>query len=123
MLLRYKRLSFTEISHRWEDSYLCEGKPLNLRTFHDHRNAVEEMFHVSIECDSADGYRYYIEDASSLENGKLRQWMLNPFNVNNLVNEGQLMSDCILLENVHRGQYLSTMIEAVKHHPFIGRRK
>lgn len=114
-LLRYKRLSFTEISRKWEDSYLYEGKPLNLRTFHDHRNAVEEMFHVSIECDSADGYRYYIEDASSLENDKLRQWMLNSFNVSNLVNEGQQMFDRILLEDVPSGsEYLSTVIEAMK---------
>lgn len=115
-LLRYKRLSFTEISRKWEGSYLYEGKPLNLRTFHDHRNAVEEMFHVSIECDSADGYRYYIENASSLDNDKLRRWILNSFNVSNLVNEGQQMSDRILLEDVPSGsEYLSTVIESMKH--------
>lgn len=114
-LLLNKRLSFSEISKKWEQSFLYEGKPLNLRTFHDHRNAVEEMFHVSIECDNSDGHRYYIENATALKNDRLRKWLLNSFNITNLVNEGQQMSKRILLEDIPCGaEYISTIIGAMQ---------
>lgn len=92
-LLQYKRLSFAEIQNKWEVSYLSEGKSLSLRTFHVHRIAVEEMFQISIECDTSDGYKYYIEDTDSLSEDRARKWLLNLFNVSNVVSEGKMLSN------------------------------
>ena len=46
-LIQAGRLTFEEISRKWERSSLGEGKPLPIRTFHDHRKAVEELFQIN----------------------------------------------------------------------------
>ena len=35
---------------------------LPIRTFHEHRKGIEEMFGVIIECDKSKGYIYYIKN-------------------------------------------------------------
>ena len=115
-LLQYKRLTFDEIRNKWEASYMSEGKTLSLRTFHMHRHAVEEMFQVSVECDISDGYKYYIEDADSIAEDRARKWLLNSFNVSNMVSEGKMLKDRILLEDIPQGtEYLSDIIEAMRN--------
>ena len=49
-LLQYKQLTFEEINVLWKESCLGDGAPLPLRTFHQHKNAVEELFGVEIKC-------------------------------------------------------------------------
>ena len=49
-LLQYKQLTFEEINVLWMGSCLGDGTPLLLRTFHQHKNAVEELFGVEIKC-------------------------------------------------------------------------
>lgn len=114
-LLQYKRLTFDEIRNKWEASYMSEGKTISLRTFHMHRHAVEEMFQVSVECDISDGYKYYIEDADSIAEDRARKWLLNSFNVSNMVSEGKMLKNRILLEDIPQGtEYLSVIIDAMR---------
>ena len=114
-LLIYKRLTFAEINEKWQHSYLNEGKAFALRTFHEHCDAVETMFHVSIKCDSAAPYRYYIDNAASLEDDKVRKWLINSFNVKEIINEGRQFRERILLEDIPEGaEYLSLVIGAMK---------
>jgi len=114
-LLIHKRLNFEELQNKWEHSTMYEGKPLNLRTFHMHRNAVEEMFQVIIECDTSDGSRYYIEAPTSFAKDKTCQWLLNSFNVAGILKQGQAMQNRILLEDITEGtEYLSMIIEAMQ---------
>lgn len=37
-----------------------------LRTFHNHRNAIKDIFDVYIECDRKNDYRYYIDEPERL---------------------------------------------------------
>lgn len=115
-LTQYKRLTFEEIQSKWDKSvYNYDNKPLNLRTFHIHKNAVEEMFNLNIECDSSDGYKYYIDENIQTKPDIARQWLINSFNVVGLVTEGQQMQDRILLENIPAGAaFLSTIMESIK---------
>ena len=41
-------LTFEEINEKWECSGRTEGSPLPLRTFHNHRAAIEELFEINI---------------------------------------------------------------------------
>jgi hypothetical protein len=69
LLMQNGKLTFEEISMLWEDSHLGDGKSLPLRTFHQHRKAVEELFGIEIGCTSAsDGYRYYIKNPQAIQN-------------------------------------------------------
>lgn len=57
-LIKHRELTFEEIAERWSESELCNGKPMALRTFHDHRKAILELFGVEIKCNTSNGYRY-----------------------------------------------------------------
>lgn len=60
MLLQHKQLAYEEINALWKESCLGNGVPLPLRTFHQHKNAVEELFGIEIKCNPSNGYKYYI---------------------------------------------------------------
>ena len=86
-----------------------------LRTFHNHRKAIEELFDINIECNKRGGYYYYIENKEDLEKGGVRDWLLNTFAVNNLINESHRLKQRILFEEIPSGrQYLTSVIEAMR---------
>lgn len=113
-LLQQRRLTFDEISNRWRDSYLGDGKPLALRTFHMHREAIAELFGVEVKCDTST-YEYYISSPDSLRNDTTRQWLLNSFTVTNIIKAGHNMKDRILFEDIPAGtEYIQTVIDAMQ---------
>lgn len=129
-LLQHGRLTFDEISKRWQNSCLGDGKPLALRTFHVHREAIAELFGVEVKCD-ASTYEYYISSLDTLRNDRTRQWLLNSFTLSNMIEAGRNMKDRILFEDIPKGtEYIQTIIEAMQqnkelridYRPFHGRR-
>lgn len=114
-LLQQQRLTFEEISYRWRDSYIGNGQPLALRTFHMHREAIAELFGVEIKCDTANGYEYYISSPDLLREDKTRQWLFNSFTLSNMITAGHNMKDRILFEDIPKGtEYLQTVIKAMQ---------
>ncbi len=94
---------------------LSGGETLSLRTFHHHRDAIEELFDINIECIKRGGYCYYIEDTEELEKGCVRKWPSNSFAVDNLIVESRKLKSRILLEEVPSGKrYLIPLIEAMR---------
>ena len=83
ILLQRKKLTLEEICEEWNKSYLGDNTPLSKRTFHQHRNAIEELFDVSIKCDTSNGYRYYISNPEVIQGNKTRKWLLNSFSLSN----------------------------------------
>ncbi len=131
VLLQEKQMTFDEISQRWQASNLGDNKPLPLRTFHQHRSAVEELFGVEIKCNTSKGYKYYIANPEVLRNDRTRKWLLNSFNLSNMIIAGHNMKDRILFEDIPCGtEYLQTIIDAMQqskelaidYQPFYGRR-
>lgn len=129
-LLQQKRLTFEEISNRWRDSYLGDGKPLALRTFHVHRDAIAELFGVEVKCDTST-YEYYLSSPGELRSDRTRQWLLNSFTISNMIEAGHNMKDRILFEEIPRGtEYIQTVIDAMQsgkvlqidYQPFEGNR-
>lgn len=115
-ILRAGRITFEEINEKWTRSRLnYSGDDIPLRTFHNHRNAIEEMFDINIECDKRGGYLYYIENEDDIHRGDIRSWMLNAFSVGNLLIESSEMKDRILFEKIPSGhQYLTSFLEAIR---------
>ena len=109
------KITFEEISNRWERSALGDGTPLPLRTFHNHRKEIEALFDINIECNKRGGYYYYIENAEEMDRGDVRTWLLNTFAVNNLINESYAIKSRILFEEIPSGQrFLSPIIGAMR---------
>jgi hypothetical protein len=109
---RAGRISFEEINKKWQRTDMSEGKPLPIRTFHNHRIKIEEIFDINIDCD---GYNmYYIDNKDNIEGNNLRSWLLNTFAVNNLLSESKALKNRILFEEIPSGeQFLTTIIEAM----------
>ena len=88
---------------------------MSLRTFHGHKDAIEELFPVKIKCDVADGYRYYVVKTSPKEQDSMLEWMLNSFNIADIVGDARSMHDRILLEEIPSGtEYLEDIISSLK---------
>lgn len=105
-------LNLEEISGRWEERF---DSPYSRRTFNNHREAVEEVFGIRIECNRSTN-RYFIggsEDVSDeyAENA----WLINTFTVNNMLSLGkERLAGRIAVEDIPSGhRHLTTVLEAM----------
>lgn len=113
-IYRSGKITFDEINRKWLRNDLSGGKKIPLRTFHNHRIAIEEMFDINIECDKST-YEYFIANAEDIQRGGVRTWLLNTFAVNNLINESHKLKSRIQFENIPSGQnHLTTIIESMR---------
>lgn len=109
-------ITFEEIARRWKSSFWNDDhSDLALRTFHAHKDAVEELFGISIKCNRHIGFKYYIENEEDIETGSLRNWLLSSMEVSNMLTESQGLRDRILLEEIPSGlNWLSTIVGAIR---------
>ncbi|MBP3354136.1 MAG: WYL domain-containing protein [Bacteroidales bacterium] len=113
-LYRNKRMTLKEINNCWIHTDFSDGNPIPRRTFHNHREKIQEFFDINIECDRTT-WEYYIEDSDSISNDKVRFWLLNSFAVDNIIVEQQKLHDRIILEKNPSGEiHLTTIIEAMR---------
>ena len=49
-IYRAGKITFEEINQRWLRTEMSNGEETPLRTFHNHRKAIETMFDINIEC-------------------------------------------------------------------------
>lgn len=118
LLRQYKRLSYKEINAKWQQSGLSygEGDELPLRTFHNHRKAIRDIFDVSIEIDqNTSGYKYHIEDINRLQGDSLRSWLLDSYAVLNQIQVDKKLSDRIQFEDIPSGsKWLTLFVQAMR---------
>ena len=77
VLNRNGSLTFRDINQKWQNSNLNDIRAeFPKRTFHDHRDAIRDMFGIDIECNKRDGFKYYIENPEALKNSGTRNRML-----------------------------------------------
>lgn len=91
-IYRHKYITRADINRLWEHSQLNElHEKFSERTFHHHRDAIEEMFGIRILCDRSQGY--YIANRDDWENDGIQEWLLESMAMNDLVNETSDMRD------------------------------
>lgn len=71
LLKTYGRITFEEINEEWVQTEMSGGVEMARSTFNRHKDAIEDMFGVYIECDRSNGYMYYI--------GNERSWKKIPY--------------------------------------------
>jgi hypothetical protein len=111
-----KRLTFKEINDLWLRSDINEEKEdFPIRTFHNHREAIGDMFEVVISCDRHDDNKYYIENADFYPQKIVRDMLLSAYTLNILITENQKLKNRILFEEIPSGQqFLKPVIEAMR---------
>ena len=96
-------LTFEDIVRIWEGSPYAYMGGLPIRTFHEHRKGIEEMFGVVIECDKSRGYIYYIKNPEVLMQNPYAQLLLRKYSVPQDFTTFNMMRDRILLEEIPHG--------------------
>ena len=113
-LMQRKSLTFKEICDLWDRSSLTDGKALAVRTFHQHREAIAELFGVEIVCDT-NTYKYSIAQPEELKNNSAQQWLFNSFAISNTIEAGRNMKDRILFEEIPSGaEFAQTVVDAMQ---------
>ena len=112
---RAKRITFAEINEKWQRTEMSEGVAMSRTTFNRHKDAIEDIFGIYIDCDRKDGYRYFIGNEEVLRENTVQNWMLSTLTVNNLISESMSLQHRIVLENIpSEGVYLERVIQAMK---------
>lgn len=110
----HRRISFAEIQKCWTETEMSGGVELARSTFNRHKDAIEDIFGIIIECDRKNGYRYYIENADVLEEDTVQNWMLSTLSVSDIISQSMSLHDRILLQQVPCSEYLNLFLEAMK---------
>ena len=112
--LLQKKLSFKEIERLWKDNPMHEGG-LSIRTFHEWKDGIKEMFGVDIECNRSKGNVYYAKNPEVLDEQRLGKWLLQQFSIPQDFVTFNSMKDRVLLEEITRGTtFLNPIIEAMQ---------
>lgn len=113
------KITFEEISNLWDNSPLNVDRDiLALRTFHNHRDAIESLFGIRIVCHRKGGNTYAIDPEGPLgRNTKLKIWMLQSLSNSYSLEEAKgngLAKRLIAEENPEEQFGLMPILEALK---------
>lgn len=111
---RYGPITLAEIRSRWLRSTLYDGRPLARRTFHTHREQIEELFDITISCDERTN-RYYIANREDLNSRNITNWLLDSFAVSQTLREASTLHDRILVEEIPSARsFLPELLDAMR---------
>ena len=114
-LLTSHPLTIDEINMLWKDCPASDGQPIPLRTFHEHRKGIKEMFGVEIACDRSRGNVYYVKNPEILDEQRLSKWLLRKYSIPQDFATFNGMKERIMLEEIPLGTaFLDAIIEAMK---------
>ena len=114
-LLNSCPLTIEEINMLWDACPASDGRPIPLRTFHEQRKGIKEMFGVEIVCDRSHGNVYYVKNPEVLERQKVAKWLLYKYSIPQGFATFNSMKDRILLEEIPLGtSFLDDIIEAMQ---------
>ncbi|MCQ2154152.1 MAG: WYL domain-containing protein [Bacteroidales bacterium] len=114
-ICRAGRISLEELNRKWVGADMSEGLPMARSTFNRHKDAIQDIFGIDIECDRRCGFRYYIGNPEVLQEETIQNWMLSTLSVNSVLAESKAVADRILLEPVPSdGENLHKFIDAMK---------
>lgn len=89
---------------------------LSIRTFHEHRKGIKEMFDIDIACDKSSLFTYYIKNPEVLKKNTYAQMLLRKYSVPQDFSTFSMMRDRIILEEIPHGTaYFDAIIEAMRN--------
>ena len=107
-----KGLSLEELSRRWENRF---GQAYARRSFNNHREAIEDIFSIRIECDRRTN-RYFIRYSDDVKDENAASaWLINTFTVNSILTLGkERLTGRVSVEDIPSGQkHLTPILEAM----------
>lgn len=112
---RAGKITLAEINEKWRETDMSGGVDFARATFNRHKDAIQDIFGIYIECDRKAGNKYYIGNSRVLDENSVQNWMLSTLSVSNILSESIALRERILLESVpSEGDYLQMIIEAMQ---------
>lgn len=109
-------LDFEHIVKLWQASPYAYMGGLSIRTFHEHRKGIKEMFDIDIACDKSSLFTYYIKNPEVLKKNTYAQMLLRKYSVPQDFSTFSMMRDRIILEEIQHGTaYFDAIIEAMRN--------
>ena len=124
-LRAYRKLTLDELNQKWQEDGVADGNPLSRASFNRHRDAIQDMFGIIIDCDPST-YKYYISNEAVLSDDSIQRWLFSTLTVHGVLADSAAVKERLVLENAPAGeQYLNTIIRAIhtNHRLHIGYRK
>lgn len=108
-----KGLTLEQIGDRWDyDDEMHDNGAFAKRSFHRHRNEIEDLFGIRIESyGNGHEFRYRIADDGN--NDYFRRWMMGSIAVNRILADSKDIAQYIALESYHDTS-LPTLLQAIK---------
>ena len=97
-IYRARRISLVELNERWVETDMSGGVEMARTTFNRHKDAIQDIFGIYIECDRRDGYRYYIGNPEVLEDDSVQNWMLSTLSLSNVISESLSLKERIMAD-------------------------
>ena len=114
MLRVYGGLTFEELGRKWIQDCVADGRVLQRSSFNRHRDAIEDMFGIVIQCEPKT-YKYFIGNTEVLNDDSIERWMFSTMTVHGVLSDSAAVKERVVLENVPAGlQYLDTIFTAMK---------
>lgn len=108
-------LTYDDIVKIWESSPYSYMGGLPIRTFHEHRKGIEEMFGIVIACEKSVFCTYYIKNPEVLKQNPYAQLLLRKYSVPQDFTTFNMMRDRILLEEIPHGTtYFDSVVESMR---------
>lgn len=112
---RHQPITLDKINELWISTEMSGGIELSRSTFLRHKDAIEEMFGLYIECNRHNGYRYYIGNEYVLHENSVQNWLLSTLTASSLISESLSMQHRILLESVPvNSNWLAQVVQAMR---------
>lgn len=111
---RARRISFAEIQEKWLDTEMSGGVEFARSTFNRHKDAIQDIFGINIDCDRKGGYKYYIANEKVLREDTVQNWIVSTMSVNDVISDSKALHDRIVLQQIPCDEYLETFINAMK---------
>ena len=90
------------------------GSPIPIRTFHEYRKGIKEMFGVDIVCDRKKNV-YYVKNPEALNENRLAKWLLRKYSIPKDFATFNGMKNRVLLEEIPLGQaFLDNILDAMQ---------
>lgn len=111
----YGPITLADINQRWTRTEMSEGMEIPRSTFNRHKDAIQDIFGVNIDCDVRAGYKYFISNADVLEDNTIQNWVINTFSSGYALVDNISLNDRILLEPVSGNpDLLQLILDAMK---------
>lgn len=112
-LRRHDGLTRAEIDAEWQASGMDDGNPLPERTFFYYRRAIEQNFHIDIECDSSGRYRVVSPETDSRK--AFSNWLLDSYAVRTAISEEGDDAPIMVDEVPSAREFLPSALEAARN--------